>query len=395
MNPSLNRIHAFTLIAFFATIIGCDHSEPSVQSGKVTFSFTSRSNSGGRQKNSTPARVAYTLKKTDGTTTEGSLELFEFNGNFLTHELQVNTGFYTLEQFLVMNNENKVIYAAPKAGSDMASLVEQPLPLPVGVATGELTPVIPEVLAVEDHTSEDFGYIAFGLNIVNTASFKTHVSIADNLAHDPIDYTLEIIAKDAPLGTVRWRTLLSLSETSTIQFPTRYVHYTFRAIKPGYIPHVQHFRASQLPDSGSLNFEFLPEALEDFFVIEEPNALKLYVAKDRCKLYARFDVPEGTDLTYTFFDRAAYIPGTGPIASHALECYPDTPSYPHCSNNVNFFDNQPYAQATDFCSGLAPQGKTLDDVDIDAFAILYYTKHLETQEQEFIYYNTWPGSNNN
>ena len=57
-------------------------------------------------------------------------------------------------------------------GSEFAELVQNPLPIEFSVTEDEATTVSPEVLVVgENDTPEDFGYVAFGFQIVDTQYF--------------------------------------------------------------------------------------------------------------------------------------------------------------------------------------------------------------------------------
>lgn len=146
-----------------------------VEPGLVTFSFDNSVTdpSGGRQKDiATPAFVSYTVKKVDGSTINEKIELLEFNGSYVTAPQQLIASLYTLEQFLILDSNNQTIYASPLAGSPLADLVEHPLPLSFNVAAEEVTSVVPEVIALEDHTPEEFGYVKFGFEVVDVAALR-------------------------------------------------------------------------------------------------------------------------------------------------------------------------------------------------------------------------------
>jgi hypothetical protein len=143
------------------------------QAGQVAFSFKSKSLTGGRTKaQATPAFASYSLKKADGSMLSNKIELFQFNGDFVTSPQQLGIGSYTLEQFLILDADNQTIYAAPLLGSELAGLVEHPLPLVFNITAEQTTNVVPEVLAVEEYTPEEFGYVKFGFEVVDVAALR-------------------------------------------------------------------------------------------------------------------------------------------------------------------------------------------------------------------------------
>lgn len=403
------KLHfSMCLVAVWLLILnGCNHEEASIlQPGNVTFSFKKKISSptGGRVSDTAvPAFVSYTLKKPDGSTISDKIELYQFNGDFVTQPQQLNVGHYSLDQFLILDANNKILYAAPVAGSDMADLVQHPLPLSFDVTTGQVTNLVPEVLALEDHTPGDFGYVAFGFEVVQKFDFAVTATIADNNPHDSINYTLEIIAKDVALGTIKWTKIVSMSRTGTVHVPAQYGHYTFKATKLGYLPHVQHVLVAELNSTGNLSFEFLPETLEGF-ISQEQDGIKIYLPNDqnRCKLYARIDMPEGYRIDYSYADRSATaITGTSLASLRYNECLP-TPDgallASPCGKNVNLFDNTPFAIAADYCSTVDLSASnavhSIEDVMIESYLYIDYYKPGSTQSTFSDLYHNWKGANN-
>jgi hypothetical protein len=174
-NTKMRNLAGLFTLASVLYITGChqDDADVTPQSGKVTFSFGPKSiNSGGGRltDQGIPTFASYTLKRADGSNLTEKIELFEFNGDFISSPQQLETGDYTLEQFLVLNAANQTIYASPLLGSELADLVDHPLPLPFEVAVDEVTNLVPEVLGLADHTPEEFGYVKFGFNLVQVTA---------------------------------------------------------------------------------------------------------------------------------------------------------------------------------------------------------------------------------
>lgn len=384
---------------------GCNHDEPkAVLPGEVSFSFKNKSGdgfaSGRTTEEGTPAFASYTIKKADGSLISSKIELFDFNGDFVTAPQQLPAGHYTLEQFFILDADNETIYASPLEGSELAYLVEHPLPLSFDIAADETTEVIPEVVALEDHSPADFGYVKFGFAVVDKFDFDVTVTIADTDPHPSIDYMLEIIAKDAPLGNVQWSKTVAMNTLGEIHIPAKYAHYTFRAVKQGYISHVQHFLKDDLSHFGQLSFEFLPESLNDFVVKQLHDGQTFYFPKNPCKLFARLDLPEGLRMEYTNAWRTATAhPQSSLEVADFLhnECFdvpydPEYPDYLLCSTvNVNLWGNTPYAQAQNYCDRIdLSRGNpsfpnlTLNDV--------FYTSSISVQTQPASFtdvYITW------
>jgi len=95
------------------------------------------------------------------------LSLTLFNDTYLSSPLQLDVGNYSLEEFIVLDENDSVIYISPKEGSDKADLVISPLPLIFSVMKDSTTTVIPEVVCVlEDDEPSDYGYTEFSFVVV-------------------------------------------------------------------------------------------------------------------------------------------------------------------------------------------------------------------------------------
>jgi hypothetical protein len=389
-------IKRISLIALNVSVLlfltNCDPSEPEpFRSGSFAFSFAEKSTHENGRTKETPTFVSYTLKKPDGSFISEKIELFAFNEGYVTSPKSLDAGHYSLEQFLILGANNNTIYASPLAGSALADLVEHPLPLTFEVNADEITQVTPEVLSTKDHTPAEFGYVVFGFQVIEKFDFDVNVTVADHTAHESIDYTLEIIAKDAPLGNVKWTKSVSLSKQGKIHVPAQYAHYTFKANKEGFIPHVQHFLSEELVGNQPLSFEFIPESLDGFLKSEKANgAVTFYYTNDqyRSKLYARIDVAEGYLVQWLRFDKNAQTKGGLPLSSTYAS---ESSTY----NRVNIFNNLPFGSAADFPLRVTlPYGniKSMNDVNINSFMYVEYSQmgvdHLTSE------FKVWKGINN-
>ena len=94
------------------------------------------------------------------------IPLLMFGNEFITAKIEMEAGKYLLTKFLVVNPEGRVVYATPLEGSPKAHLVNDPLPIDFSIRPDQTSRVIPQVLAVMDNSPADFGYAAFGFEIV-------------------------------------------------------------------------------------------------------------------------------------------------------------------------------------------------------------------------------------
>ncbi|NOT74401.1 MAG: hypothetical protein HOP08_05685 [Cyclobacteriaceae bacterium] len=156
-------------------ISGCNNNDDAiVRSGKVSFSYKEADNGiiAGRTTQITPSFASFTLKKADGSTIIKEIAIHEFNGDYITQPEPLPSGQYTLEQFLILDSDRHTIYASPMEGSVLANLVSDPLPITINISVDEVTHVVPDVLELDGHTPEDFGYTSFEFNIVKTAAIR-------------------------------------------------------------------------------------------------------------------------------------------------------------------------------------------------------------------------------
>ncbi len=105
--------------------------------------------------------------------TDELVPVYPFGGGFVSEKVKLETGKYFLTKFMVIDPSGKVIYASPLEGSPRAYLVKKPLPLPFEIRPNAVTTVMPEVLPVNNAGPEEFGYVNFGLQIVQPLHFYT------------------------------------------------------------------------------------------------------------------------------------------------------------------------------------------------------------------------------
>lgn len=160
------RAVALLVLAFF--VLKCSHPD-AVQpaAGKVSFSVGGQSSAGGRvAETETPAFVRYLVENEAGEETADTVALYAFGDGYVSEKQEFAIGTYTLQEYYILNDEHRVLYAAVKAGAPLAPLVNQPLPFAFVVEEGETTNVSPEVLPVTDESSpSDFGYVKWSFQV--------------------------------------------------------------------------------------------------------------------------------------------------------------------------------------------------------------------------------------
>ena len=117
----------------------------------------------------TPSAVSVIYENSKG---EIRTELLKFasanNGLYTTNTISLNTGNYTLKQFLVINSLDSIIAAAPVNGSSKASEVSEELPINFKIEKDETYILVPEILPYSaSDTPETFGYNSETVNVIS------------------------------------------------------------------------------------------------------------------------------------------------------------------------------------------------------------------------------------
>jgi len=117
--------------------------------------------------------VVISMTKKDGTVVydKESISLLNMNGYYIASPISLNVGEYALTEFLVMDDFNNVIYAAPLAGSEKAYIVDKPLSIDFEVKKDEVLKLVPEVISIGNSTPSDFGYSSISFNVVSYFDF--------------------------------------------------------------------------------------------------------------------------------------------------------------------------------------------------------------------------------
>jgi hypothetical protein len=109
-----------------------------------------------------------------GTITE-KLEILHFGESYLTAPLELPTGSHQLVSFMIVSEDNEVLYAAPKEGSTLAAWVNNALPQSFNVHKGKVRNLPVQVIAVDGKTPETFGYASFGIEVVKPITITAFI----------------------------------------------------------------------------------------------------------------------------------------------------------------------------------------------------------------------------
>ena len=211
------------LIASITLLFSCtvdeDLKPPEDQSGKVLFSFTNLSTDEDSIENAKnlvdPIPKSIYINITDATgvsvVDNQKLNLIVFGNGYITNELELPVGNYEITTFNVLDANDSVIYACPRANSEYSEYVDNPLPIAFSVTDGNTTNVSPEVVFVDEtNTPEQFGFTTFSFTIVditdpvdpiNEETQELYISITEitnGIANEVVDgnFYIEIPSED-------------------------------------------------------------------------------------------------------------------------------------------------------------------------------------------------------
>jgi hypothetical protein len=167
------------LLVVGATLQTCKNDSDPVALRKVQFTFgLPATPSGGRTQATVPTALLLSLENSTGEPvfTFKKIDLLQVGSAMMTEPIALPPGAYTITDFLLIDDDDVVLYATPKVGSPLASAVTNPLPYSFTVSVDDVSMVAMEVVDVSQNTPEDFGYATFTINVVNTLKVAVFVS---------------------------------------------------------------------------------------------------------------------------------------------------------------------------------------------------------------------------
>ncbi|MEQ8629283.1 LamG domain-containing protein [Ekhidna sp.] len=229
-------IQKFRLILFFTIItlfISCkDDDRGGIPSNEVIFGFTTTSISGRLAEEYELTKLYVTIEDESGLVVyDNEIFLNQFDENYESDPISLNLGSYQLEAFFVLDTDSVVRYATPKEGSELAYLVNKPLPIHFVVSKDDVTHVVPEVISTDEGGSFDFGYSSFSFNVIETFDLLLGVFAFDysSKQYELTDANLTILNEE---DTVMTDVLFDV--TNKIVLSERYDSFNLIIEKSGY-----------------------------------------------------------------------------------------------------------------------------------------------------------------
>lgn len=173
-------------ILFSCIVLSCTNDEKTPAKGTVQFAIavTAKSSAGGRIAIVLPdgAFVSFSIETSSGVSVYSftKTELIKLGDDYITAPIALPEAGYRLTDFMVLSKENEVLYATPKEGSDLAGLVEDPLPINFSITKDGIINLNVQVVGATQQAPQDFGYASFGIDVITGGDFSVSLFTTDN-----------------------------------------------------------------------------------------------------------------------------------------------------------------------------------------------------------------------
>jgi hypothetical protein len=235
------------IIALSLFVASCEK-EPGSKKGKVEFNASIENELKSLKSTDSATVINYALVEVQNAAGEvvlsnEKISLTQFGESYLSEPIALTTGSYKLTKFLLVNDQNVVVYAAPLEGSDKAYLVQNPLPIEFVVNEDIVTKISPEVIDAIGQTPQDFGYTTFSFNLVKTFDFLIAAFVYNDSIEDfsLTDASLQVKSNDEVLFTGKLAAI-----TNQITVNSGYDVYNLTVSKLGYTTHELTFSKAEL-----------------------------------------------------------------------------------------------------------------------------------------------------
>src|SRR5262245_30585060 len=175
-------ISCAALLVLATIVSGCqDNAQPPSKPGNVRFTIRPRTESGSNGRIATTLPAGALLYITVANASGGEVytlkpvPLLILNGEYISEPLSLVPGNYTLTEFLVTDAAGQIRYASPKEGASLAPWVDDPLPVAFTVNDNAIIGLDVQVLAIGEHSAEEFGYVTFRVDVVPAPYFRLSV----------------------------------------------------------------------------------------------------------------------------------------------------------------------------------------------------------------------------
>ena len=132
-----------------------------------------------------PKFLVVSLKSSEGNAVinKEKLPLYKTDENhYLTSEKELMTGDYTIEEYLVIDENDKVLYAIPREGSPYSQYVNDPLPTKFSIEQERYKVISPEVIPMHYYIDlEQSGYESLSFRIKDVITLAA-VALDENMS---------------------------------------------------------------------------------------------------------------------------------------------------------------------------------------------------------------------
>lgn len=160
----------------------CTDDTPQVlEKVRFTVNVGTNGDDGGRiAEGAQPSKLILSLESENGTSIFSfeEIDIYTFGDQYITEPVALASARYRITDFLLVDDDGEVIYAAPKIGSPLAKAVNHPVPYHFYVNKNKVITVDMEVISSANQSAQDFGYASFKITPVNP--FKLGVFLADH-----------------------------------------------------------------------------------------------------------------------------------------------------------------------------------------------------------------------
>lgn len=161
------------LLNFLVFFSACEKEENTNLNGMAQFSFALNELNNRTTSNADPSAIWVTVLDRDNQPLleDEKIDLIFFNDEFITEPISLVPGDYSITKFMVLDENNNVIYATPVEGSDLSHLVTMPLPVDFVITEDATSKLELEVVSTEAGSGADFGYSTFTFGVVDYVQF--------------------------------------------------------------------------------------------------------------------------------------------------------------------------------------------------------------------------------
>lgn len=251
------RTNVFYSVLLIAVVLACGKDDSQIaREGTITFALTNLEElEGGRTHTNTVSSVMVTIANENGDLVKEreQLESTSFGDGFITLPISLPEGSYTLTEFMVLDENNEVVYATPVGGSDLAYLVTAPLPIDFSILANQTTELSPEVVNVSASLPEQYGYNGFSFTVIETFDFLFTVMEFNTATgqYESVTSSFNVSSNENPITSKTFE-----AGTNTIKLRSDIETYSFEIITTNF-SEVLEYETSEL-----INYSIETEPLE-------------------------------------------------------------------------------------------------------------------------------------